>query len=59
MWATYTEQKPVNHSAIQEIPPSMEPKGSLPCSQQPANGLYTNPEEHSPHFPNLFFYDPF
>jgi hypothetical protein len=27
----------------------MEPEGSLPCSQQPATGPYTVPDESSPH----------
>jgi len=32
----------------------MEPEGSLRCSQQPATGPYSEPDESSPHFPNLF-----
>jgi hypothetical protein len=47
-----TEQSPSesnSHSASQEIPRLfMEPKGSLPCSQQPASGLYPEPDEFSP-----------
>jgi hypothetical protein len=32
----------------------MEPEGSLPCSQQPATGPYTKPDESDPHPPTLF-----
>jgi hypothetical protein len=35
----------------------MEPAGSLPCSQQPATGLYPEPDESSWHSPTLFPYD--
>jgi len=27
----------------------MESEGSLPCSQQPATGFYTNPDECNPY----------
>jgi len=27
----------------------MEPEGSLPCSQESANGPYPEPDESSPH----------
>jgi hypothetical protein len=43
-----------SHSASQEIPRFMEPKGSLPRSQQPATGLYLEPDESNPHLPTLF-----
>jgi hypothetical protein len=39
--------------ASQEIPPdSMEPEGSLPHSQVPANCIYPEPAENNP-YPNI------
>jgi len=32
----------------------MEPEGSLPCSQQPTSGPYSESDESSPHHPSLF-----
>jgi len=32
----------------------METEGSLPCSQEPATGLYLERNASSPHFPILF-----
>jgi hypothetical protein len=32
----------------------MEPESSLPCSQQPANGPYPEPDESSSHLLTLF-----
>jgi hypothetical protein len=32
----------------------MEPEVSLPRSQQPVTDPYPEPDESSPHFPNLF-----
>jgi len=32
----------------------MEPEGSLPCSQEPTVGTYTEQDESGPHLPNLF-----
>jgi hypothetical protein len=37
----------------------MEPKGSLPCLQEPANFPYPEPDESSPHLPTPFHSDPF
>jgi hypothetical protein len=37
----------------------MEPKGSLPCSQEPAPSPYPEPDASSPYPPNLFPWDPF
>jgi hypothetical protein len=33
----------------------MEPEGLLPCSQEPATGAYSEPDESSPYNPILFF----
>jgi len=48
-----TSSKANSHSSSQKFPPFMEPEDSLPCSQEPANGL--NPESGAvnPHLPNL------
>jgi hypothetical protein len=32
----------------------MEPEGSLPCSQEPANSPYPEPNESNPHPQTLF-----
>jgi hypothetical protein len=32
----------------------MEPKGSLPCSQQPSNGPHPEPDESNPTFQPYF-----
>jgi len=36
----------------------MEPKGSLPCSQDPATGPYLKLDEYSLHLPKLLPQDP-
>jgi len=36
----------------------MEVESSLPCSKQPAAGLYPEPDVPSKHYPTLFPYDP-
>jgi hypothetical protein len=42
-------------SVSQEIPCAfMEPEISLVCSQEPVTVLYPEPDESSPHLPNLF-----
>jgi hypothetical protein len=37
----------------------METEGSLLCSQDPATGLYSGPDESSPQLPTLIPEDPF
>jgi hypothetical protein len=37
----------------------MEPEGSLPCSQNPATGPYSEPDEYRPHSCTMFSQDPF
>jgi hypothetical protein len=32
----------------------MEPEGLVPCSQEPENGLYLEPDSSSPQLPTLF-----
>jgi hypothetical protein len=47
-------------SAIQELPKHfMEPKGSLPCSQESATGACDEPDESSPYYSILSIKDPF
>jgi hypothetical protein len=37
----------------------MEPEGSLPYSQEPGTGRYSEPRESSPHPLIMFLYGPF
>jgi hypothetical protein len=39
--------------------PFMEPEGLLTCSQELANGPYSEPDESNSHPPTLFPLDPF
>jgi hypothetical protein len=36
----------------------MEPKSSLPCSQEPSNGPYSEPDQSSPYHPILSLSEP-
>jgi hypothetical protein len=45
-----------SRSVSQEIPRLMEPKDSVPCSQEPATGPCPEPDESTPHPPTLFYY---
>jgi hypothetical protein len=37
----------------------MEPEGSLPCSEEPSIGPYSEPDQSSAYFPILFLLGPF
>jgi hypothetical protein len=37
----------------------MEPEGSLPCSQEPSTGPYSEPDQFNPYHPILSLEDPF
>jgi hypothetical protein len=37
----------------------MEPESSLPCSEEPANGPYPEPDESIPQPPTLLLPEPF
>jgi len=39
---------------VKKVPAFIEPEGSLPCSQEPANGHYPDPDASSPHLLTLF-----
>ena len=41
-------------SCSKKFPALLEPEGSAPCSQKPANGLYLKSHQPSPHPPILF-----
>jgi hypothetical protein len=43
---------------VKKLPPSMEPEGSLPCSQEPATGPYLKPDDSSPQRHTLFILTP-
>jgi hypothetical protein len=51
-----TPQRGVSQS--RNAQPFMEPD-SLPCSQDPTTGFYTDPDASSPHLCTLFLWDPF
>jgi hypothetical protein len=36
----------------------MDHEGSLPCSQEPSSGRYPEPDQSSPYYAILSFYDP-
>jgi len=47
-----------NTQLVKKSPAFNEPKGSLPCSQEPATGSYLAPDESSPRFLSAFSWDP-
>jgi hypothetical protein len=53
-WSTVLLDKLLVTQLVTKFPAFMEPKGSLPCSQQPATGPYPEPDAFSPHVPTLF-----
>jgi len=49
----------LNTQLFMKFPPFMEPEVSLPCSQEPVNGPYSEPEFSSSQLPTLCPQDSF
>jgi len=53
-WSIFLLEKLIVVQLVKEFPVFMEPKGSLPWSQDPSIGPYYEPHESNLWFPTLF-----
>jgi hypothetical protein len=57
-WSRVLLEKSLVAQLVKKFPPLMEPKSSLPCSQEPTTGLYPDSDPvHTflPYFPKIHF----